>query len=416
MVSSKTLKIAAIVPRYDKNIGGGAETLIQSLMEDLANTKLSDYENKTIEVWTTAAKDHRTWENYYKSGKTQIEGVTVRRFLVDSRNLDVFIKRELEIAEKKPLLPKEQIEWLEQGVNSTSLYNHILKNGKDFDALLFAPYLFSTTFFGALLSKENAILVPCLHDENYAYLGVIEHLFSKVRGLIFNASPEKDLAERLYALDDFEDKSFLVGMGFNEKEYNKKSVDRAFLGLKEKNKLLSNPYILYAGRKEEGKNLDLLIDYYSYFRKGSDSKIIPSLVIVGSGDINFLEVLPKGVIDLGFVTEEEKEALMQNALFLCQPSVNESFSIVMMEAWLKKTPVMVNSNCEVTKHHVATSGGGFLFGSKKQFSYNVKKILKDPSLREIKGEAGRKYVKNIYSKKAVRERFLSALKKFKLIN
>jgi glycosyltransferase involved in cell wall biosynthesis len=404
---SRLPRVAAVVPRYGENLGGGAETLVRTLVEDLANAGNGD---SCCEIWTTCAKDHRTWENYYPEGQDQLNGVTIRRFPVDARNLDLFVKHEIAIAEGRPLLADEQLEWLEQSVNSRGLYRHIIEHGEEFDAILFAPYLFATTFWGSLVYPERSILIPCLHDENYAYLGAFQHMFSSAKGLIFNAEPEGDLAQRLYSLDDFEAKSCVVGMGFDEEEYS--GVDVGVLtGLKQKFPQLDQQYLLYAGRKEQGKNLDLLINWYSSFRlTGSNSA--PSLVVMGSGDMEFLTEVPEGLCDVGFVSEEEKIALMENALALCQPSTNESFSIVLMEAWLRKVPVLVHSDCDVTKHHVVESGGGLHFGSAEQFRSMVQLLLDDSTLRERFGSAGQEYVRKVYSKAAVRKRFLEALAKF----
>src|SRR5262249_3529758 len=94
-------------------------------------------------------------------------------------------------------------------------------------------------------------------------------------------------------------------------------------------------YLLYFGRKEGGKNLPLLLECFRACRSaGSDL----SLVVAGDGAIDPAAHF-EGIVDLPRLSEAEKNAACAGALAVCQPSVNESFSIVLMESWLQETPV-----------------------------------------------------------------------------
>lgn len=393
--------LAVVLPRYGKGLGGGAETLVGALVDRLLGVAEGGQllpEGPLIErleVWSTCAKDHRTWENHYPPGKTIEDEVVVRRFAVDQRDLETFISCELSIQQGRALSIDEQLDWLENSVNSSDLYRHIACHGQEFDALLFAPYLFATSFWGALIYPERSILIPCLHDEAYAYQDVFLHLFSSVRGLLFNAHPEQELAERIYSGIASEQKGFVVGMGFDDISSDKRSLATA-------------PYLLYSGRKESGKNLDFLIECFSKYREANPSSAL-ELRIIGSGKIEFIDTLPDGVVDLGFVAESEKKQLMAGALCLCQPSVNESFSIVMMEAWLHQTPVLVHSECAVTKAHLTSAQGGLYFGNAEEFSGSVQRLLNDASMCKTMGNLGYRYVREKYCWDAVLSRFFNAL-------
>lgn len=392
--------LAVVLPRYGSELGGGAETLTRSLVLALRDSDKQNSFNRNIEVWSTCAKDHRTWENFYPEGNSIEDGIIVRRYSVGERDLEVFINAELSIQNAKPISVDQQLDWLAAGVNSSGLYQHIINEGKNFDALLFAPYLFATTFWGSLIYPERSVLIPCLHNESYAYLEVIRQLFSKVRGLIFNAPSEMRLAQELYGREGIEQKGEVVGMGFVPSN----------LGIPDTvNNLQEKSYLLYSGRKEQGKNLDLLINYFSESKaEFPDLK----LILIGSGEINFLKELPEGVIDLGFVSPEEKLSLMKNALALCQPSTNESFSIVLMEAWQMETPVVVHSNCAVTKDHVVSSNGGLFFANKKDFISVLKFLLNNKEQVTMMGKQGKKYVEEVYSWEAVLDRLNTAFSKF----
>lgn len=403
MQSSQILSsMAVVLPRYGPSLGGGAETLVRDLVVQLSQRKLVG----SVEVWTTCARDHRTWANEEPAGKSYDGDILVRRFAVDERDLEVFIRCEHAIQEGGGLSIDDQLAWLSQSVNSRSLYHHIAEHGQKFDAILFAPYLFATSFWGSLIHPERSVLVPCLHDEPYAYLDVFDALFRRVRGMLFNAPAERELAGRLYGLSDLEQRGSVVGMGFDPvSDFADFSSEKCTVA----GRRIDRPFLLYSGRKEIGKNVDLLIDSYEYFnRQFPDIEL--SLYLIGAGELDFREALPAGVVDLGFVTEEEKRQLMRGALALCQPSVNESFSIVLMECWQYNTPVLVHGACAVTSDHVRASGGGLYFENRQEFSLAVRTLIRDSDLRKRMGEAGARYVSEVYSWEAVLKRFEDAVR------
>jgi glycosyltransferase involved in cell wall biosynthesis len=380
--------LAAVLPRYGEHLGGGAEGLTKGLVEHLHG----DYIPR-IEVWTTCALDHRTWENSLPSGVTVEGGITVRRFPVDERDLERFIHAELAMQQGARLTVDEQLDWLGASVNSQALYRHILEHGAEIEALLFTPYLFATSFWGSLIYPERSLLIPCLHNEHYAYQDVFRVQFSRLRGLVFNSEPEAQLAAELYRLPNLKERSAVVGMGFDENSPVRSSAPH------------KRPYLLYCGRKEKGKNLDLLVQYFCELDEPE-----LELVVCGQGEIDF--ELPPRVVELPFTTEEEKRSLMRGAVALCQPSVNESFSIVMMEAWLEGTPCLVHGQCAVTRHHVVRSGGGLYFTNASEFCAVVRFLRAEQGLRAKLGTAGRNYVLSEYSWPQVVERFGRALRRF----
>ena len=97
------------------------------------------------------------------------------------------------------------------------------------------------------------------------------------------------------------------------------------------------------------------------------------------------------------------------ALAVCQPSVNESFSIVLMESWLQETPALVNRRCAVTRHHVTLSNGGLYFDDPIEFAAEVDYLRRHPKERREMGRQGRAYVLDNYSWPVVLGRFEGAL-------
>lgn len=395
-----TRRYAFVVPRYGAEIVGGAETLAGAIARECARR------GDEITVLTTCARDNRSWENHYAPGCTVEQGVTVHRFPVDDRNLDVWIPIQIAISEGLRPSLDDQLEWMAQSVNARELYAHIARHSSNYDALFFAPYLFGTTFWGALIDPSRSFLIPCLHDEHYAYLEVIASLFRQVRGALFNAAPEMDLARALYG----DIRGGDVGMGFDFSRFDQVNqnprpyFDDTFR------------YLLYAGRKETGKNVQVLIDY---FIEGKESGAIEPdirLVIVGGGSFDDLHrpqaLLRQDIIDIMQVSEAEKLALMKHALALCQLSTNESFSIVIMESWALGVPVIVHGECAVTRHHALQSGGGLPIRSGEEFSGAVSELSGNAELCSALGIAGDRYVRREYCWHAVLERLDDVMDSF----
>lgn len=387
-----------VVPRFGREIAGGAETLAGALARKLAQR--GDH----IEVLSTCAKDNRTWENAFPSGASIEDGLIVRRFPVDERNLERWVPLQIRLSEGLKLSVDDQLDWMAESVNSTALYSYIAENSSKFDALFFAPYLFGTTFWGSLIGGDKSILIPCLHDEHFAYLDIMSAMFRGVRGSLFNAEPERDLARRLYGGVEGGE----VGMGFEP--FGEGYVDGLQPYLPD-----PRPYLLYVGRKETGKNVQLLIDLFISLKERVKEACDLRLVIAGGGSFDDLHrpsaLQREDIIDIGHVSEEDKHRLIKQTLALCQPSTNESFAIVLMEAWLLKVPVLVHARCEVTRHHAIASSGGLYFGSQEDFDGVVMELVTDPALRGCLGRSGFDYVRERYDWSAVLARFDSVVSK-----
>jgi glycosyltransferase involved in cell wall biosynthesis len=391
MVEMTSRRFCFVVPRFFEGIAGGAETLMGALALKLHER--GDY----VELLATCALDNRTWSNEFPSGESRVSGMRLIRFPVDERDLDSWIPIQVAIHEGKTVSYDDQLTWMKESVNSQALYEYLARTGDSFDAIFFGPYLFGTTLWGSQIHPNKSILIPCLHDECYAYLDVIAAMFRNVRGCLFNAGPEMQLARSIYG----DIRGGVVGMGFNPP--NKNEID-----LLEPYFEQQFPYILYLGRKEMGKNAHILMDYFCEAKGLGLIKHETRLVILGGGSFSDLyrqDLLERGdVIDLPHLSERDKQRVVKHALYLCQPSTNESFSIVLMEAWMLGTPVVVHGECPVTKHHVIESAGGLYISAASDLG-GVTQFFSESNNRDQFATRGLNYVKCEFSWEAVLKRF-----------
>ncbi|WP_019508169.1 glycosyltransferase [Pleurocapsa sp. PCC 7319] len=361
--------IAIVVPWFGKNLKGGAEQQAWQIATRLAN------KGHQIEVLTTCCRSFQDdWSvNHLKSGLSQEEGIKIRRFEVDSRDRPRFDRinsliLSLSSSDLKPGVSPINLEdatvFCNENINSTNLLNYLQKNQEHYQAFIFIPYLYGLILQGLPIVASRAFLQPCLHDEAYAYLPQVANIFHLAKGLLFISEGEAQLARQLYG-PGIITKSVVAGAGVEVEVLDHKHHNKTILKIKDF-QITQERFILCLGRRDATKNTDLLIRAYTDFKqKHPDSNL--KLVIVGPGNPSFLKPM-EGLVDLGLVTEIEKEALLANCLALFQPSQNESYSRVIMEAWFYQKPVAAHRNCLATAIAVESAKGGWLAETEIEWS------------------------------------------------
>lgn len=383
-------KIGFVTAWYGDNISGGAENMLRDLTAELYK------KNIPLEILTTCVKEFNSdWNlNYYKEGVYfNKNNIPVRRFAVRKRDTRAFDNVNFKFMNNIPVSYDEEKIFLREMINSNGLYRYIRENSGDYSLFVFIPYMFGTTYHGARLFPEKSIIIPCLHDESYAYMKHFKKTFPEVAGMVFNSTPEKILAEKIYSLQ--KTKTLVAGIGMNTDIKANPEDFRKKYGI-------NKPFILYSGRKDSGKNINTLIKYFSGYIKENNLK----LVLTGGGKT----ISGKNIIDLGYVSEQDKYNAMSACEFLCQPSFNESFSLVVMENWLCKRPVLVHEKCEVTRNFVTQANGGLYFGNYPEFKACTDYLLKNKKISEIMGLNGCEYVKNNFNKENVTGKYIDFFK------
>ena len=371
-------KVAFVTPWFGEKIPGGAEMELRGIVAHLSETGLN------IEILSTCVKDFSSnWnENYYQEGVTEELGVIVRRFAVRKRDTASFDAVNYKLMNNIQITSEEEDTYFREMINSPNLYKYMEENKEEYSLFIFIPYMFGTTYYGCQICPEKSILIPCLHDESYAYMEKFKNVFSNVGGMIFHARPEQWLAEKLYNLNNINYGTLGEGID-TELIYNKNKFREKFG--------INSPFILYAGRKDAGKNVDTLLKYFAEYKKRNKKNDL-KLVLIGGGKISFPESAKEDIIDLGFVDAEDKYNACAAAELLCQPSHNESFSLVIMESWLCERPVIVSDHCEVTKNFVRETKGGLYFKDYFEFESAVNYIVNNTEKADLMGKNGKEYV------------------------
>jgi glycosyltransferase involved in cell wall biosynthesis len=385
------MKIAFVIPWYGVNIGGGAEALARRTAEQLQRAGLP------VEVLTTCVRDFSSdWgENYHRPGSSIENGVIVRRFAVRHRDRAAFDAVNMKLMHGEPVTPAEEETFVRESVCSPALSDYIAER-RDQYRFCFIPYMFGTTYWGIAACPGEAFLIPCLHDEAYARLGVFRRMFSQVKRLLFLSGAELALARALYGLAA--DVPVLLGGGVDTDFSTDDLAFRRKYGI-------DAPFVLYAGRKDHGKNVPQLIEYFRHYRAVRNS--LCELVLLGGGPLPGSVGIGEGIRDLGFVPQQDKYDAYAAAALLCNPSLQESFSLVVLEAWVVGTPALVHGHCAVTREHCTQSNGGLYFTNYAEFEACLDLLLSRPGLRTALGQNGREYVLQHYSWDSILDRYKS---------
>jgi glycosyltransferase involved in cell wall biosynthesis len=389
-------RIAFVCPRFAEGATvGGAETLLKALAQQAVAA------GHRVTFLATCAKNHFTWANELPPGPRRIGALDVIFFPVDTdRDIASFLRVQDAISRRSHFTEADEQTWLRNSVNSRSLCAYLQTHGDEFDWIVMGPYLFGLVYFASRLAPSKTLLAPCLHDEGFAYTRAFREMFRSVAGCLFNSEPEHALARRLYDLP--ESSGAVVGMGLDSFEASPDAFAR--------NHGLTAPYVIYAGRREEGKGTPLLLDYMALFRRRTRKDV--KLVMAGTGELTPPAELRPHLLDVGFLSEEEKHEALAGATAFCHPSINESFGIVILESWLARTPVLVHARCLVNRDHCRKSNGGLWFRTYPEFEEALLTLLQQESLRRAMGAAGREYVLREYAWSTINRKFQDALRQF----
>jgi glycosyltransferase involved in cell wall biosynthesis len=379
------LRLLFVVPRFGARVIGGAESLMRSLALQAAR------DGHVVEVATTCATSHETWENVLVPGETEEDGLCVRRFPVSDRDADRHAQLATRLALRGRLSYLEELDLMATSVWSSELQSFLEKDAAGYDLVLLSPYLFGTTFWGAQAWPEHSVLVPCLHDEPYAYMVCMKRLFATVAGCMFNSGAEESLARRLYNVRA----GGIVGMGFSAPQSPARPGFAAAHGL--------SRYLVFAGRLEEGKGVHTAVEYVARYARHHAPEL--RLVLLGRGSYRVPREYAWATLELGYVDEETKRSALAEAVALVNPSRLESLSIVLMEAWLEGTPALVAAECDTLRAHCERSGGGIPYRGFLGFASALRELLESPEAARARGHAGRAYVLEEYGLDAVAERF-----------
>ncbi len=352
-------RIALAVHRYGKDINGGAEDHCRILAG-----KLKQY----FDVWilTSCSKDTQEWNNDYDPGESEENGIHVIRF---ERDKDIILKDSAYFWE--PACP--------------SFLDYLDKYSSSFKAVIFFTigYFFSNE--GMKKRYGNSIFLPTAHTISQIQAKDNLTALQNADAFLFNSPEERDLIGSQVSISDVPYRVTCFGLDIDDPGDFVNRIDSP----------VEYPYILYSGRVSHSKNFQELNEFFIRYKKSHKNDL--KLIVIGRIDDQMTIIHHHDILLKGFVSEDEKSLLMKNAVCQVAPSLNESLSIVVLESFSHKVPVLVNGNCPVLQGQCKRSNGGLYYTSYEEFESELEYMINNPDSVKMMGENGYHYVKEEYN-------------------
>ncbi len=390
------MKIGFVTPWFGE-FAGGAEREARFTAQRLKQAGLD------VEILTTCCRNpfESWWKDYFKPGDYQIDNLLVRRFRVNKGNEEEYHKLNYKIITKIQLFREEELSYFKNSINSDELVEFIIDNKTEYIFVLI-PYFYGLIYWAFKAAIERCLLIPCLHDEPQARFSTTGELLENCF-VLFHAPEELELASRIFGkkINRYE----ITGEGvtnpgfFNGEDFKAKYK-------------IQNDYILYVGRKDKGKNLHVLIDYFIQYLESTKDDL--KLVLVGHGDDSIIHP-NANIINLPLLDEQDKNNAYNGAFATCNLSENESFSLVIMESWLTSTPVIVSALCPVTRSHCKRSNAGLFIADQYEFIESLIFLRENETIRREMGLQGKKYVLDNYSWDVIISKIMRIIKEKEMI-
>ena len=369
------MKLAFVIHRYGDGVAGGSEAHCRGLAQELHKTH-------AVEVLTTCARDYLSWRNEFEPGETTVDGIRVTRYPTRRvRDLARFASvSEHVFSEAHTRADEEQ--WVEEnGPFCPDLVDAVGRR-TDVDFFLCYSYRYFTAAKSALISGRRAILIPTAEEDPAIHLTIFGELFRSVSGFLYLTPEEKELIEK--AAGEIPPPGRVIGSGINT----------AAVGAGPRQRLAAPAsYLLYVGRIDRNKGVDILFRYYRWL--ADEWPECPPLLLVGHPVLE-IPAHPK-IRHLGYVSDDEKSSLIEGAEIVLMPSRYESLSMIVLEAWALSRPVLANAACAVLEGQCRRSNGGLFYHDYAEFRLALKRLMAAAELRETLGAQGQRYVRATYS-------------------
>jgi glycosyltransferase involved in cell wall biosynthesis len=411
------VKFAFITPRYGAEFGGGAEHACRLLAEQIAR-------RHDVEVLTTTARDSTSWKNEYSEGSDRVRGALVRRFAVSSmpeRSAFGELSRRLR---EGPRYRADELSWLRHvGPWSSGLLEHVKRQHRSYDALVFFGLWQPLTISGLEVAPERSLLFPHLQLRPELRFDLWADVLASARAVGYFSSSERKLVHSYVGVaPQFEE---VIGIGVDpppQQTYPRHQQDPAdaitdddsaadddaleggYLGgrgvpFRRRHRLYDN-FALYGGRVEPGNGCEEMFEYFDSFASGRVEDM--GLVLMG---VKMMTVPDAPYLRLaGVIPDRERMTAYEAASVTIAPASDDLLSQSLLESLAVGTPVLANASNAAAVEHCRRANAGLYYSNRAEFVGALSE-LRAPALRERLGGNGRRYIRHHHQWDAVIGRF-----------
>jgi glycosyltransferase involved in cell wall biosynthesis len=413
------VKFAFITPRYGGEFSAGSEHACRLLAEQIAK-------RHDVDVLTTTARDSSQWKNDYSEGSDRVRGAFVRRFAVSAMPERSAFNDLVRRLHEGPRYRADETSWVQHaGPWSSGLIEHIKRQHRSYDALVFFGLMHPLTVSGLAIAPERSVLFPHLHLRPELRFDLWAEVLSSARavGYFFSSSERRLVHSYVGVVPQFEE---VIGIGVDpppqqsyprhqqdpadvitedESESDDESpIDESYLGgrgipFRRRHRLYDN-FALYGGRVEPDNGCEAMLDYFDSFATGHVDDM--RLVLMG---VKMMTVPEAPYLRLaGVLPDRERMTAYEAASITIAPGADDLLSQSLLESLAVGTPVLANAANEAAVEHCRRANAGLYYSNRDEF-VGALNALKAPALRERMGENGRRYIRNHHQWDAVIGRY-----------
>lgn len=412
------MKFAFVTPRYGAEIPEGPEHACRLIAEQVST-------RHDVDVLTTCARDPLTWKNEYAEGQDRVRGVIVRRFAVsqphDRAAFAQFTSRLAGAARTRA----EELEWVRRlGPWSPGLMDHLKRQSRTYDAVIFFSLQHATTVHGVPMVLDRSVLFPCLRLDPTLRFGVWGDILTGVRAVGYLSAAERRLARAFLCISPPAEE--IVGLGVDsppQQTYPRHQQDPADTLPADEDEAVADgaieveylagrgvpfrrrhrlygPFALYAGRVDPDNGCEEMLEYFDRYA-AADGDL--ALVLMG---VKLLKVPEAPYLRMaGVLPERERMIAYEAADVTLAPNPDDLLGQSVLESLAVGTPVLASARNEAAVEHCRRANGGLYYANGEEFVEALRLLTANIRLRQKLGDNGRQYVRQYYRWEAVLGRF-----------
>jgi len=384
------MKILCVIQRYYPVIGG-AEYHVKQFMDYLSK-------KHSITVYTTNIDN--------LAGLWNKDSPKVRK----NNSLNYFVKR-YDVLTPSEIQLDQNLENFPLALNHPGpfipkFWEELVINKIDYDMIFASSFPYDHILPAYVASKKwkiPIIIMPLTHSEHpdAFFTATKLSMLYNADGIVVSTNYEKKILETK-GIDGNKISVILPPLSIKSNVELNPEKFRKKIGL-----LPDEKVVLYLGTKGKSKGIFSLIDAMNIVWK---SNLQVRLIVAGSASNEFNKYCAKlsrkdkaKILDLGLVSEDDKQNAFCSCDVLVLPSKSESFGLVYLEAWYHQKPV-IGCRIGAVSDVIDDGKNGLLveFGNAKELAEKILYLIQNPSIAKKFGEHGKKKLENYAPEKSLK--------------